>query len=225
MQTDWTQILEYSFQSLWFEFVGVLPKLLLAIIIMALGFILGGILKTVVRKLFEKLNIDRALSVAGVEPVVERAGYKLNSGYFVGSLIKWFIVIVFFVAALDILNLHQATQLLNEMVLVYLPNVLVATVILFGALIVAQVLQRTVEAAARAAHFRAPEMLGRFAKAALFVFAALAILNQLKIAPELVQTLFAGLVFALALAAGLAFGLGGRDAAARMIDAYSNKRD
>ena len=146
-----------------------------------------------------------------------------------GTLVKWFVIIVFFVAALDILNLDQATAFLNGIVLSYLPQVIVAVLILFGGFILASVIEKVVVAAVKASSMGSASMLGRFSYFAIIMFTALAALNQLQIAPELVQLLFAGLVFGLALAFGLAFGLGGRDAAAHYLKhvtgAKSNDHD
>lgn len=170
---------------------------------------------------FGTLKIDKALDAAGVDTLTERAGYKLNSGVFVGTLVKWFIIIVFFVAALDILNLNQATAFLSTVVLGYLPQVIVAVLILFGGFILASFMEKLVVAGVKATNVASPELLGKFARYAILIFTVLAALNQLAIAPELVQLLFAGLVFGCSLAFGLAFGLGGRDAAAEYLKKMS----
>lgn len=225
MQFEWTQILQYSFQSLWLEVVALAPKLVVALLILILGFIVAGILKKVVRRIFVALRVDEALTAAGVGALTQRAGYRLNAGLFVGTMVKWFVVLVFFLAALEVLQLQQVTSFLSDVVLGYLPKVIVATLIIFASIIVASAARTVVEAAARTAQFKKPELLGRFAKYAILTFAALAVLNQLGIAAEMAQMLFGGLVFGLALAFGLAFGLGGRDAAARTIDSLSKKRE
>jgi len=214
---DWTEILEYSFQSLWVEFIQVLPQILIALLVLVVGWIIGGVLKKVVESVFATLHIDKALDAAGVDELAHKAGYGLNSGVFVGTLVKWFVIIVFFVAALDILNLQQATDFLSSVVLGYLPQVIVAVLILFGGLILASVAQKMVEAGVKASSLGSPALLSKFAYYAILLFTALAALNQLQIAPELVQLLFAGLVFGLSLAFGLAFGLGGRDSAAHYL--------
>jgi hypothetical protein len=195
-----------------------------ALIILIIGWIIGGVLKHVIERIFSTLKINELLDAAGVDSLAERAGYKLHAGAFVGALVKWFIIIVFFVAALDVLNLDQVTVFFRDVVLGYLPQVIAAVLILFGAMIVANVIDKSVVAGARAAGFGSPELLGNFARYAVIVFAVLAALSQLEIAPRLVELLFAGFVFATALALGLAFGLGGRDAAGRYVDSIAHKK-
>lgn len=223
MNTDWVQVLQYSFQSLWIEVVSFLPQFLFALLILVVGWIVGGVLKHVIEKIFSTLKVNQLLDAAGVDQLAERAGYKLNAGTFVGSLVKWFVIVVFFVAALDVLNLDQVTVFFRDEVLGYLPQVIVAVLILFGAMIVANMLHKSVEAGARAAGFRSAELLGNVARYAIILFAVLAALSQLQIAPNLVEMLFAGFVFAASLALGLAFGLGGRDAASRYVDSVTTK--
>lgn len=214
---DWTQVLQYSFQSIWVEFIQILPMILIAVLVLIVGWIIGGVLKKVVEQIFATLKVDKALDAAGVDELAHRAGYRLNSGAFVGTLVKWFVIIVFFVAALDILGLQQATAFLSNIVLSYLPQVIVAVLILFGGLILASFMKHVVSAGVKASSLGSPELLSKFAYYAILLFTALAALNQLQIAPELIQLLFAGMVFGLSLAFGLAFGLGGRETAAHYL--------
>ncbi len=224
MQADWVQVIQYSFQNVWVETVGMLPTIAVALVILIAGFIVAGICKKITSHVFDKLQVDSALSKAGADALFEKSGYKLNSGLIVGTMVKWFVVIVFFVATLDVLNLNQANEFLTDVVLGFLPKVIVATIILLVGTVLASFAGTAVTASTRAANFKAPELLGKFTKTAIMVFALIAALNQVHIAPELMQTLFAGMVFALALALGLAFGLGGRDAASRYIDSLSDNQ-
>jgi len=225
MQLDWMQIFQYSFQTVWTEFISFLPQLILALLVLIIGWIIANTLKGIVVRIFRTLKVDVALDSAGVDTLVEKAGYKLNSGLFMGVLVKWFVIIVFFVAALDIVGLNEVTFFLRDIVLGFLPQVIVAVLILFGGMIVANFVERAVSAAAKAANMPSSDWLGTFARYAVVVFAVLAALNQVNIAPELVQMLFAGLVFALSLALGLAFGLGGRDTAAHYLDSLTKRRN
>jgi len=221
-QYAWYASMQDASSTLWTQFSLFLPNLVIALVIIFVGYILAGILKGVVRRIVNRLPINSMLTSVGVTEVVQRSGYKLDAGLVLGVMVKWTILIIFFMAALDVLNLNQASAFLYE-VINYLPRVIVATVILFIGLTLSGVVYNTVTGSARAANFRSPEMLGKFARAALIIFAVLAALNQLQIASELVQMLFAGVVFATSLALGLSFGLGGRDAAARYIDSASNR--
>jgi len=137
--------------------------------------------------------------------------------------VRWFFIIVFLVAAIDVLGLEQVNAFLREVVLLYLPNVIVAALILVVAAFIADVMKRIVVSSAKAAEVPSPGLLGGITKWAIWVFAILAALYQLGIAGVFAQTLFTGFVAMLAIAGGLAFGLGGRDAAARYIEKL--KRD
>lgn len=216
--------LEMSFRSLWHELLSYLPEIVLAIVVLIVGWIIAGSLKAIVERVFKTLKVNEALDAAGVDKLTQRAGYSLKAGQFVGTLVKWFVIIVFFIAALEILNLDQVNVFFREVVLGYLPKVIVAVLILLIATVVANVAAASVTAGARAAGFGASDMLGSVTRYAIIVFAVLAALSQLEIAPELVQTLFMGIVFAAALAFGLAFGLGGRDAAGKYIAKVSGDK-
>ena len=131
---------------------------------------------------------------------------------------KWFLIIVFLVAALDVLGLTQVNIFLQEVVLLYLPQVIVAVLILLVAAVIAEVMQNIVIGTAKAAHMTSAHFLGSVTKWAIWIFAVLAALNQVGVATAFVQTLFTGIVVAVSLAVGLAFGLGGQDAAGRYLE-------
>lgn len=214
---QWTEVLTRSLQDLWLGVVSVVPSLVAALVIFVIGWIVGTVLGRVVAQVVGSLKVDNALRGVGLEDVLGRAGFSLDSGAFLGALIKWFVIIVFLVAALDVLELTQVNIFLQEVVLLYLPQVIAAVLILLVAAVIAEVMQNVVVGAARAADMGSAHLAGKVTKWAIWVFAVLAALNQLGVATAFVQTLFTGVVVALALAAGLAFGLGGQAAAADYI--------
>lgn len=209
--------LEMSFRGLWNDVLYFLPELLLALLVLVVGWIIAGWSKQIVERVFSTLKVNEALDAAGVDVLARRAGYPLKAGRFVGTLVKWFVIVVFFIAALDILSLDQVTVFFRDVVLGYLPKVIVAVLILLVAMVVANIASASVTAGAKAAEFGSANMLGPITRYAIILFAVLAAMSQLEIAPELVQTLFMGIIFAASLAFGLAFGLGGRDAAGKYI--------
>lgn len=200
------------------------PMVLVAILVLILGWIVAGILKGMTIKLFKALKVNEALDKAGLDTLTARAGHELNAGKFMGTLVKWFVIAVFFIVALDILNLTEVTSFVREVVIGYLPKVIVAVLILMVAMIIANVASGAVASAVRASGARKPAFFEKLTYYAIITFAVLAALNQLEIAPELVQTLFMGIVFALSLALGLSFGLGGKDAAGRYVDSLTKRR-
>lgn len=220
--TTWADVLTQSFQNLSYGLVAFIPNLIVAIIIFVIGWLVGAGIGRVVAQVVTSLRVDQALRAAGVERVVERAGFTLNAGAFLGFLVKWFFIIVFLVASLDVLGLTQVTAFLSGVVLGYLPQVIVAVLILLVAAVLADAAQRVITGAARAANIKSANLLGAITRWSIWIFAILAALDRLGISP-LVQTLFTGVVVALSLAFGLAFGLGGQAAAARYIERVQNE--
>ena len=130
---------------------------------------------------------------------------------------RWFLIIVALLAAANILQLMQVTDFLTQ-VLLYLPNVVVASLILIIAALVAETVERIVRGAVEATSLKGGALAGVVSRWAVWVFAIIAALLQLGVATMLLQTIVTGVIAMFALAFGLAFGLGGRDAAAGMID-------
>lgn len=214
----WGQVLAESFQNLWLGVIGFVPNLLVAVLIFIIGWIVASIIGKLLSQVITALKLDHALRSAGFEHVMRRAGMELDSGYFVGQLVRWFVIVVFLIASLQIVGLTQVNDFLSNVVLGYLPNVIVAAFILLVAGIVADATQRVVSGSARAANVPSAGFLGGVARWAIWTVAIIAALSHLGVAPAFMQILFTGLVGMLALSGGLAFGLGGREAAARYIE-------
>ena len=214
----WSEVLTLSFQSLWVGVVNFVPNLVIAIIILIIGWLIGALLGRAVWQVFKSLRIDEALRKAGFETFLRRGNISLDSGAFIGGLVKWFVIVVFLVAVFDVLGLTQVNLFLQEVVLSYLPRVLVAALVLLVAGVIGDVTQRVVVAAARTAEVRSAHFAGSLAKWAIWVFAILVALSQLGIATAFSQTLFTGIVIAISLALGLSFGLGGQEAAGRFVE-------
>lgn len=214
----WGDVLNNSFQGLWMGVVLFVPKLIIALVIFIIGWIVAVALGKVVEQIVKALKVDVALKSIGADEPLERAGMKLDAGAFLGGLVRWFVILVFVLAAIDVFGLTQVTEFLRGVVLVYIPQIIVAALILVAAALLADVAQRVVEGSAKAAHLPSSGLLGGMTKWSIWVFAILAALYQLGIAGPFVQTLFTAFVAMLALAGGLAFGLGGKDHASKFLD-------
>lgn len=214
----WGDVLVRSFQDLGFGVVSFIPNLLIAVVIFLAGWVVGALLGRVVEKTIDTVKVDNALRSAGVEEVLHRAGWTLHSGRFLGMLVEWFVIVAFLIASFEVLGLNQVNAFLQQVVLGYLPQVIVAVLILLVAGVVAQAMQRVVSGASAAAGIAHARFLGSFTKWSIWIFAALVALDQLGVASAFVQTLFTGVVVAVSIAVGLSFGLGGQEAASRFIE-------
>lgn len=215
---NWGSVFTDSLQGVWYGVASFIPGFIFAIVLFAIGWILAVLLERLVESVIKALRIDALLKSAGMEDVVKRSGYNLNAGRFLGVLVKWFVIVVFLIASLDILGLSDVRYFLGDVIVGYIPNVIVAVLILIVAVIVADAMQKVVVASVRAAHVKSANLLGSITKWSIWIFALVAALIHLGIAPELIQTLVTGIVFAAALAVGLAFGLGSKDAAGRITE-------
>jgi hypothetical protein len=220
---NWGEVFTNSLQGIWYGVASFVPTLVIAIVIFAIGWVLASLVEKIVESVFRSLKVDNVLRSAGVDDVMKRTGHPLNSGAFVGTLVRWFVIVVFLIASFDVLGLSQVNAFLRDVVLSYLPQVIIAVLVLMVAIVVGEAMQKVVTASARAAHVKSAHLLGVVTRWAIWIFAILTALFQLGIAPALIQTVVMGLIAGAALAFGLAFGLGGRDQASRAIDAATKK--
>lgn len=214
----WAEVLSQSFQNLFYGLVAFIPNLVIAIVIFIVGWLIGVGFGRVVAQIISSLRIDHALRSTGLEQLLARAGFTLSSGKFVGFLVEWFFIIVFLVASLDVLHLTTVNLFISNVILGYLPQVIVAVLILLVAAVVADSAEKVVKGSAKAASVHSAGLLGKVARYAIWIFAFLAAFEQLNVATAFIQTLFMGIVIAISLAVGLAFGLGGQQSAARYLD-------
>jgi hypothetical protein len=219
----WGDVLTLSFQNLWVGVINFVPNLVVAIVILILGWVIGALLGRAVWQVLRSLKIDEALRRAGLETFLRRGGVNLDSGAFLGALVKWFVVVVFLVASFDVLGLSQVNLFLREVVLGYLPRVLAAALVLLVGGVVGDVAGRVVVTAGRTAGVHSAHFAGAISKWAVWIFAILVALSQLGIATAFSQTLFTGIVIAISLALGLSFGLGGQEAAGRFLEKLRNE--
>ncbi len=206
-----------SLQDAWAGVVGFVPLLIGAVIVFIIGWIVSIAVGKLVEQVIRALKVDQLLAKLDFEKALERAGMRLNSGAFIGGLVKWFLIIVFMLAAVNILG--ERFQPISDFlvsVLQYLPNVIVSALILVIAALVADTVEGIVRGSVGALGMKvAPAAV--LTRWAIWIFAVIAALLQLGVAAVLLQTVVTGVVAMAALAFGLAFGLGGKEAAADII--------
>ena len=202
--------------------ISFLPSVILAVIVFALGWAFGTVLGRAVDHLITVLRVDRALHRAGFDTLSERAGVRVSVAGFLGGVVRWGVVVAFTLASAEILGLSQVTQLLRD-ILVYIPQVIIAAVILVIAMLLGDFVSRIVSHSVKATGMNG-DLAAQMSKWAIIIVGGVfPALTQLRIAQGLVEVLFTGVVFAMALALGLSFGLGGQQAASRMIEKVSHE--
>ena len=215
----WTEILADSLANLWGAFIGFIPALIGAIIIFIIGLIVAAGLGSLIERVSSLLKLNTVLAKAGAEKYFKKAGIAMNIDRFFGQLTYWFILIAFFLAAADILKFDALSSFLNS-VLLYIPQVIVAALIMLAAIILANFLRETVKVSVKGTGLNNSNFLGALTWWAVVIFALLASLSQLGIAVAIINTLVTGFVVMVALAGGIAFGFGGKGYAEHLIKKF-----
>jgi len=222
--TSWTDVVVGSLQNLWFGVANYLPNIIGAFVVLVVGLIVAAGLGALVEKILEGIRLDMILEKVGLKPIFERAGIKLRAAYFFGKLVYWFVIVAFLLAVADSLQLYALSQFLTS-ILNYLPNVIAAVLIMLAALVLAHFLRKLVTASVMSAKLHSGPFLGTVTWWAIVVFGFLTALTQLNIASAIIQTIVTGFIAMLALAGGLAFGLGGKDYANHLLNKLKDRTE
>jgi len=210
-----TDVLTRPFIELWASFVEGLVLLVPALIVFIVGLFLANLVYKAFVTLFARTKIDHM--VKPFAKSVERAGYQLKVGHIIGWLAKWFIIIAALMIALDIMGLDSTRGLLMG-IISYIPQVIISMLVLFAGFLLADFVKKVIKGSTTMLNFKSAAMLGNIARTAVIVFTILIVLNLLGIGQDIINILLIGVVAMIALAGGLAFGLGGRDAAGKAIE-------
>ncbi len=213
------EVIAISLQGLYDRLTGFLPVLIVAIVVLILGWMVGSGLGTLVQKILDAIKIDNLANSLGLDKLSARTGKKLSVAVFGNWLVKWFFLIATFVAAADILGLSQVSVFLYGQVIPYFGNVIVAVAIMLIGVVAANFLQGVVRHTLNAGGLHTSDSLALITKWAVLIFAFLATLSELKVASGFVQDLFRAVVAMVAIAGGIAFGLGGKEHAKKALDA------
>ncbi len=195
-----------------------LPNILAAVIVLVLGWILAIFLSKLVVKILDVIKVDSLANQLGMQNLGQKMEKKLSLSALGGWLVKWFFFIGSIIAATDILGLQAISTFLFQGVLSYAGQVIVAMAILLLGLLAANFFSGIVNSAVKASGLHKGEALGALTKWAIVGFSVIAALSQLQIATAFLQDLFRAIVAMLAIAGGLAFGLGGQGTAKRILE-------
>jgi hypothetical protein len=212
--TSWGDAVFLSLSNALNSFLAAIPLVIGALIIIVIGWIIAGVLARIVSEVLRRAGADRLFAEHGGQVYGSRTK-SIKPSIVAGELVKWLVRLVFLVAAANVLGMPQVSELLNN-ILLWIPNLIVAAIILLVAPLLARFVRGTIEVGAGQMGFTNAPLLGRIAEIAIIAFAVIIAINQIGIAANLVNTLFVGIVAALALAFGLAFGLGGREVASQL---------
>ncbi|HUF06883.1 MAG TPA: small-conductance mechanosensitive ion channel [Candidatus Binatia bacterium] len=204
------------------NFLGFLPALVGAILILIIGWFLAGLLAGLVERGLKMVGFERAAQTTGISSFIERSGSSWTASAIVAEIIKWFIRLIAIQAAASILGLNQISSIINA-ILLWLPNLVVAIAIIVIGALIARFVGGLVRGSTSQMGFSNSELLGSVSYYAILAFAIIAAVNQLGIAATVVNTLFIGLVALVVLAVGLAFGLGGQQTAAQITAGWYEK--
>lgn len=198
-----------------------IPKLLGFLVILIVGLIIASLVSKLVTSLLRRLGFDNLANRIGLTRFQQRMNVTLDPAGVLGKIVYWFILLIFLIPATDSLGLPAVSNILNQLV-AYIPNVFVAILVLFLGTLAATFVADLVRGATASANIGNPNVFAAIARWAIIGFASLIALEQLQIAPALINELFAAVVGAAAIAFGLAFGLGGQDTARRWLSRGEN---
>ncbi len=222
MFQNWSNITLYSLQRIWEGFLSFIPDLIAAIVVFIAGWFVAIVIGRLVTEILKKLKFNQAVEKGSWDESLAKANIKVDASEFIGAIIKWILVIVFLQVAVGILGWNEFAGILGN-VIAYLPNVIIAVLIFAVTVIIADIVEKVVRVSAERVKVGYGQMISAIVKWAIWLFAIMIILDQLNIGGILPQAIIFGIIGFLALAGGLAFGLGGRDAAAELIKDLKQK--
>lgn len=219
--SNWQEAVFVAAANIFTQFFNFLPSLFGALLILVIGLILAKWAKAIIVKVLSAVKLDKVLRKIGLEPFLSQADIKLKAEVIIGEVVSWLIVIVFFMAGVNVLGLTTVGSVLAS-VLSYIPSIVSAILILTVGVLLAGLVESLVKGAVNQIDPKTGRLLSKVASYLVVIVAALAAINELGIAQSLINILFIGIITTLALGIGLAIGLGAKDLVSKMLmDWYS----
>ena len=215
----WGAALTTSLATALSLFLGAIPRIIGFLVILIIGWLIAGLLASAVAALLRAIRFNDLAQRSGIAGFVQSMGLRTDPSGVLADIVKWFVRLIVLVVAFDALGLPAVSSVFQQFLL-WIPNLVVAVVVLVIAGLAANALGDLIRGSTAQAGFSNPDLLATIARVAVWSFGIVVAVNQIGIAQELVNTLFMGFIGALALAAGLAFGLGGRDTAGQIVDGW-----
>jgi small-conductance mechanosensitive channel len=213
-----------SLTSFWTQLAGFVPQLLAALLLLFVGWVLASLIRTGVVKLLDVLKFDDLSQKTGIDAFLKQGNINLSLSRIVANLIYWLFILVMIVMVSNSLGLHAVAELFNRVVL-YIPNIIVAILVLVFGVLLARFINRLVFAYLNNMGVEGALTLSTISEYAVIIFVIFVALEQLEIGTRLLTAAFQIGFGAIGLALALAFGLGGREWAAGVIKRMTEKRN
>ena len=220
--SSWQTALLVSWGEVWTSFVRILPSLLGAIVVFAIGLILAYWVKRLLVQGLRMVQLEKLTGMVGVDRYLAKAEIKLTFVELLGTIVEWIIILVFFLAVVDILGLSAVSMVLAQ-VLGYIPNVLAAALIFAAGYFVARLVDTLVRGALVSVDHDLARPVGKLARWVILVVTFFAAVDQLQIARGLISTFFQGLTYTVVLIVGLSVGLGAKDLVSKILTDWYEK--
>lgn len=211
--SDISTTLTTSFNSAFNATMNFIPRFLSGAIILIIGIIVGSLVKQIILSVSKALKVEAYLRKYGVPELKE----DFTWSNILAEIARWFVIIVFLVPTADVWGLPRIIIVLNQF-LFYLPNVFVAAVIAIIGFVFARIAHDIVLASVKGVDPQTANTVAQAVRLSINIFVILAVLSQLGVATDLVRILFTGLVAMVAIAGGIAFGLGGQGTAKDILE-------
>jgi hypothetical protein len=220
---EWENLIADPVRQMLTRILGYLPVLLGALVILIVGWIVAKAIRRILDWLLKTIRFDALADKAGIPAILRKGDLKISAREVVSSLVYWLIMIMVLVMAVDALGLPKASDVLATL-FAYVPKVIAALLVLVVAMFLASFVSGIVHTAAGNANLPRPEIFAGVSRWAIIIFAVTVSLGELGIATLLVTATFNIILGGVCLALALAFGLGGKDAAARYLEELKQKR-
>ena len=219
---DFTDALFNAYSTFLTQLAAFLPKLIGAIIILILGWLIAKIIRSLVIKVLQLIRLNLVAEKAGVEKFLQDGGLKKSAIEIIGSMFYWLIMLIVILATFNILGLTVASGLFNEVIL-FIPNIIVAILVLILGLFLANFVSQVLVTYLKNIEIEHAETICKIIKYVVIIFVISVTFTQLNIAKELITSTFLIAFGAIGLALALAFGIGGKDWAAEIIKKITKK--
>lgn len=218
----WQEALTASWGKVWISFLSIIPNILGAVVVFAIGLLVAFWVKRLIVEALRLVRLDQLSKSSGIDQYLKKAELKQDLVDIIGTIFEWLVILVFFLAVVDILGLSVVSQVLAG-VLAFVPNVIAAALIFAAGYMVAGLVDGLVRGALVSVDHDIAKPVGKLARWVVLLVAFFAAVDQLQIAKGLINTFFQGLTYTVVLVIGLAVGLGSKDLVAKILEDWYEK--